>query len=61
MASNVSAKVELTSPLLSALFAGSAAAGSALIHEEPTHPNIIHPAFTINPERGRVAVKEGVA
>lgn len=60
MISKVCAKVQLTSVLLSAVFAGPAAAGTVLIHEEPTHPNFIHPAFRINPERGKVAVQVSV-
>ncbi|MGH8569042.1 MAG: hypothetical protein ACREXU_13780 [Gammaproteobacteria bacterium] len=60
MKSKVTANVPLTSALLSALLAGPAAAGSVLIHEEPTHPNFIHPAFTINPDRGRVAIHVSV-
>ncbi|MGH8490192.1 MAG: hypothetical protein ACREXS_15315 [Gammaproteobacteria bacterium] len=59
MKSKVTANVPLTSALLS-LLAGPAAAGSVLIHEEPTHPNFIHPAFTINPDRGRVAIQVSV-
>jgi hypothetical protein len=31
-----------------------------LIDEEPTYPNFIHPAFTINPDSGRVAVQISV-
>jgi hypothetical protein len=50
MKSNVNAKFQWTSALLLALFVGPASVGSVLIHEEPTHPNFIHPAFTINPE-----------
>ncbi len=61
MASTVSAKVRSISALLSALFTGPVAAGSVLVHEEPTHPNFIYPAFTINPERGTVAVQVSVA
>jgi hypothetical protein len=60
MKSRVSAKLQLTSALLSALLVGRAAAESVLIHEEPTHPNFIHPVFTINPDRGRVAVQVSV-
>ncbi len=31
-----------------------------MIHEEPTHPDFIHPAFRINPDRGKVAVQVSV-
>jgi hypothetical protein len=51
MKSKVTANLQLTSALLSALFVGPASAGSVLIHEEPKHPIFIHPAFRINPER----------
>ncbi len=60
MKSRVTAKLQLTSALLSALFVDPASAGSVLIHEEPTHPNYIHPAFRINPDRGRVAIQVSV-
>ncbi|MGH9962153.1 MAG: hypothetical protein ACREBC_34325 [Pyrinomonadaceae bacterium] len=60
MKSKVTANVPLTSALLSALLAGPAAGGSVLIHEEPTHPDFIYPAFTINPDRGRVAIQVSV-
>jgi hypothetical protein len=50
MKSNLTAKFQWTSALLSTLFVGPASVGSVLIHEEPTHPNFIHPVFTINPE-----------
>jgi hypothetical protein len=60
MKSKVTVNVQLTSVLLSALLVGPAAAGSVLIHEEPTHPNFIHPVFRINPERGTVAVQVSV-
>jgi hypothetical protein len=60
MKSKVTVNVQLTSALLSALLVGPAAAGSVLIHEEPTHPNFIHPVFRINPERGTVAVQVSV-
>ncbi|MGH6636619.1 MAG: hypothetical protein ACRED0_10990, partial [Gammaproteobacteria bacterium] len=60
MKSKVTAKLQWTSALFSALFVGPASAGSVLIHEERSHPNFIHPAFTINPERGTVAVQVSV-
>jgi len=52
--------VQVTSALLSALLVAPAAAESVLIHEEPTHPNFIHPVFRINPDRGTVAVQVSV-
>jgi hypothetical protein len=57
MKRKVTANFQLISALLSALFVGPASAGSVLIHEEPTDPNFIHPAFTINPKTGTVAVR----
>ncbi len=60
MKSKVSAKFQWTSALLAALFVGPACAGSVLIHQEPNHPNFIHPAFRINPDRGTVAVQVSV-
>lgn len=60
MKSRVCAKFQWTSALLSALFVGPALAASVFIHEEPTHPNFIHPAFRINPDRGKVAVQVSV-
>ena len=60
MKSKVTVNFQLISALLSALFVGPASAGSVLIHEEPNYPNFIHPAFTINPERGTVAVRVSV-
>jgi len=54
------ANVPVTSILLSALLVGPAAAGSLLIHEEPTHPNYIRPVFRNNPDRGRAAVQVSV-
>ncbi|MGH8604755.1 MAG: hypothetical protein ACREXR_18810 [Gammaproteobacteria bacterium] len=60
MKSNVIANVLLISAVPSTLLAGPAAAESVLIHEEPTHPNFIHPVFRINPQRGTVAVQVSV-
>ncbi|MGH8656693.1 MAG: hypothetical protein ACREYE_32935 [Gammaproteobacteria bacterium] len=61
MKSNVIANIQWISALFPALLAGPAAAESVLIHEEPTHPNFIHPVFRINPQRGTVAVQVSVS